>query len=416
MAQKTRSLTREDLIIFAYDHCLAVYNVAQNYTKEQLMRELQHHLGQDALLFSEDGRLIRNKTALHAPRPEFDATFLKELTMPKGVVKLRDNFYVPREADRRLFQEIVTNGTTIAIRAPRQAGKTSLLARGVSQANGENFKVVTLDFQEFSGDSLSSLDNFLWEIADSLCNELDLDETELEATWQGKRSPQRKLKQFMEKQVLSAFTEPLILAIDEADAILESDFSTEFFAMLRVWHNARAGMKGELWNKLNLVLVISTEPSLLIENSSQSPFNVATIIELRDFNGQQVQDLSQRYHLSLNQTDLAAMLTWLGGQPYLTRQAMYTMAKERLSWSQLNAMTQQNYAPFTDHLQHQYRYVANNPALQNALKEVMRRHNCKDFNIRQRLIDAGILMQLERDSYDFRCELYRLYFEQRLGR
>lgn len=36
---------------------------------------------------------------MHAPLPEFDPRWLEELEAPGGAVKLRDRFYIERDAD-----------------------------------------------------------------------------------------------------------------------------------------------------------------------------------------------------------------------------------------------------------------------------------------------------------------------------
>jgi hypothetical protein len=51
-----------------------------------------------------------------------------------------------------------------------------------------------------------------------------------------------------------------------------------FFAMLRSWHNNRA--LEDIWSSMDIVLVISTETHILIDNLNQSPFNVGTTITL----------------------------------------------------------------------------------------------------------------------------------------
>jgi len=63
--------------------------------------------------------------------------------------------------------------------------------------------------------------------------------------------------------------------MDEVDRLLQTAFHSDFFALLRSWHNSRAF--DDRWNRLNIVMVISTEPYLLIPDANQSPFNVGLI-------------------------------------------------------------------------------------------------------------------------------------------
>ena len=70
-------------------------------------------------------------------------------------------------------------------------------------------------------------------------------------------------------------------------------FRSDFFGMLRSWHNKRAMSK--LWRRFSQVLVISTEPYELIEDLNQSPFNVGQTLRLQDFTLAQVAELNGRH-------------------------------------------------------------------------------------------------------------------------
>ncbi|NTU66047.1 MAG: toll/interleukin-1 receptor domain-containing protein, partial [Chloroflexi bacterium] len=249
-------------------------------------------LGPDRLAVSDDGRVITNDAAFQPPLPEFDPRFLKQLEVPGGAVKLSDKLYVEREADGRLKAELTKWGATTTIRAPRQTGKTSLLTRGMQHVRSQGQAVVFFDVQSSGRERLASSEIFLRGMAEAISDELALDEALLEQAWQGTRGASVKLQRFLEKQVLPGLDKPLVLAIDEADGLLQSDFYTDFFGLLRSWHNRRA--TNPEWEKFNLVLVISTEPYLLIADMNQSPFNVGLHLGLSDFTIEQVRDLNVR--------------------------------------------------------------------------------------------------------------------------
>lgn len=61
----------------------------------------------------------------------FNPQFLEGLYQPSGAVKLRDKFYIERDADALLKHQVMTWGSMTTIRAPRQTGKSSLLIRGL---------------------------------------------------------------------------------------------------------------------------------------------------------------------------------------------------------------------------------------------------------------------------------------------
>ena len=91
------------------------------------------------------------------PQPSEDVRPL----LPGGTMKLSDEFYVRRRSDDVVEAAAKRTGETIAIKAPRQFGKSSLLIRYLARCGekdgrtGEQRKRFTLvDFQNFSGPEL----------------------------------------------------------------------------------------------------------------------------------------------------------------------------------------------------------------------------------------------------------------------
>ena len=364
-------------------------------------------------VISEDGRLVSRAEIASPPLPAFDPRFvnLKELAVPGGAVKQQDKLYIERKADIQLRDQLTQWGSTTTIRAPRQTGKTSLLMRGLHQARVQGIKTVFVDFQSFGSEELTSLDLFLHEFALSISDELDLDEDVVEEAWQGSRSPTKKLTRHLEKNVLPLFDQPIVLAMDEADGLLHTDFSLDFFGLLRSWHNRRASRA--LWEKLNLVLVISTEPYLLIDDIHQSPFNVGLYLGLEDFSEAQVRDLNHRHGLPVTEEQAPELMTLLNGHPFLTRLALYKILAEKISWTALRESAPSDDGPFSDHLRHQYWILHDKPELKEALRDIIQTNCCPDERALFRLLQAGLIKGSGND-YTCRCELYRLYFEDKL--
>jgi hypothetical protein len=362
-------------------------------------------------VISEDGQLVADDGTPHPPSPEFDPRLLKELAVPGGVVRLRDKFYVEREADAQLKAQVVKWGSTTTIRAPRQTGKTSLLMRGIHYAREQGINAAFLDFQSLGSDQWTSLDVFLRQLAETICDELGMDEETVEQAWRGKRSTTQKLLRFMEKYVLPAFDEPIVLAMDEADHLFQANFYKDFFALLRSWHNRRA--LRQVWQKFNMVLVISTEPYLLIDDVYQSPFNVGLDLDLADLDATQVRDLNQRHDSPLAGSDLPHLMTLLHGHPFLTRRALYVMATQRMTWAELVRDAPSDHGPFGDHLRRQHWVIRDKTKLKEALKEIIKTGRCSDEESLFRLLRAG-LVQGSGDVCACRCDLYKLYFKDRL--
>src|SRR6185503_4174167 len=98
--------------------------------------------------------------------------------------------------------------------------------------------------------------------------------------------------------ILKAINEPLVLAMDEVESMFDADFRSDFFGMLRGWHNSRAAKPA--WRQLDLALVTSTEPYQLIANLNQSPFNVGQVVTLDDFTSDEVHVLNERHGIPLD--------------------------------------------------------------------------------------------------------------------
>ena len=363
------------------------------------------------IILTEDGRGIADGQVPHAPLPEFDPRLLEELEAPGGAVKLRDKFYIEREADDRLKREVVKPGTTTTIRAARQTGKSSLLARGMHYARERGSKVVPLDLQCVDSDYLASPDVFLHCLAQSIVHQLRLDAAEAAKLWRGSLGPQSKLTYLMEDYVLPQCGDPIVLALDEADRLLETNFYQDFFALVRSWHNNRAF--DDRWNKLNIVMVISTEPYFLIRDVAQSPFNVGLRLDLKDFNGAQVHDLNRRHGSPVKERDLSQLMELLSGHPYLTRKALYTLVTERLTWADLVRVALTDQGPFSDHLRYNQWLLHGKPDLRDALKQVIHHNQCQDEMALFRLLRAG-LVKGSGTECKCRCDLYRMYLEDKL--
>ncbi len=365
----------------------------------------------EAIIISEDGHSVTDEETLHPPLPEFNPHFLKTLEAPGGAVKLRDKFYIEREIDTQLKQQLIQWGTTVTIRAPRQTGKTSLLMRGIHYAYQQGAKVIYLDFQSFSQKQLISYDTFLRVLAEAICDECDLDEQVIEQVWQRPRGASKKFERLMERHILATLDQPIVLAMDEADHLLQTDYYKDFFGLLRSWHNRRTFR--QVWEKFNIVLVISTEPYLLIDDIHQSPFNVGSDLSLIDFDESQVYDLNRRHGSPVAAEELPQFMGLLNGHPFLVRLALYTLVTERITWSQLVHAAPTDHGPFGRHLRHQYWVIYDKPELIEALKEIIRTNHCSDEMALLRLLRAG-LVKRRGNVYTCRCDLYQLYFEYKL--
>jgi hypothetical protein len=163
------------------------------------------------------------------------------------------------------------------------------------------------------------------------------------------------------------------------------------------------------------VIAHSTEPGLWIQDLNQSPFNVGYRFELRDLSPAQGHDLNGRYGGVLSDPEVGELYELIGGQPFLVRQALYTLrTQEGGSWRELAGQAIAMDGPFGDHLRRLSWGLSQHPALRQALIEVLRDGTCANERDFQRLHAAGLVMGPSRTEARMRCSLYASYLEKGL--
>lgn len=343
------------------------------------------------------------------PSPQIRFEPWAALEAPAGAVRSQSPFYIERLADAQLRHQLAGQGTTTTIQAGRQTGKTSLLTHAINAYQGEQGKIIYLDFHlvdEVSGKNLTS---FLRFLSEAIAEQLDLEWEVVDRYWQAARNPAQTFNRFLQQEMLQRFDHPVLLAIDEADLLLGVEYQKHFFALLRAWDSRRAFDAD--WRKLNLVMVISTHPYLLIDDVNLSPFNVGLTIRLKDFNLDQIADLNQRHGNPLPSNDVATLMSLVGGHPYLVRQAYYTLVSEGLSLADLLRVANSPDGPFGKHLLFYLHSLKKNPTLLAALQQLLRDQKLPDEALLERLAAVGLLHQ-EDGKWRARCGLYGEFFKR----
>jgi hypothetical protein len=170
----------------------------------------------------EDGQFIPDEQTLSPPLPEFNPHLLEALDEPSGTVSLRDKFYIERKDDTLLKNQVIKRRSITTIRASRQTGKSSLLIRGLHHARQNGVKVIRLDLQEIDETDLHSLEIFLRALAEFIADEFSLDSAKVAEAWERSLAAKRKLTRFMQTNLLSKSDGPIVLALDEADRLLQT--------------------------------------------------------------------------------------------------------------------------------------------------------------------------------------------------
>ena len=174
----------------------------------------------------------------------------------------------------------------------------------------------------------------------------------------------------VETRILDRVDEPVLFAFDEVDRLLGRPWQTDFFAMLREWHNRRWM---DAWAKIDLGLVIATEPYLLVNSENQSPFNVGEVVQLGPFSPSAVTQLNELYGAPLLSSQCQELFELTHGQPYLTRVALYRLVSDgTTNWRALQTTADSDEGPFADHLK-ALLMLLHRAELEEAMREVIKR-------------------------------------------
>ncbi|NEQ49770.1 MAG: molecular chaperone Tir, partial [Leptolyngbya sp. SIO3F4] len=272
--------------------------------------------------------------------------------LPRGQVRIESAFYIERHPqDSLCHEEILKPGALIRIKAPRQMGKTSLMARILYKAREQNYQAIPLSFQHADQAIFNSLDQLLRWLCTKVARKLKLP-PRLDDFWTSAYGSKDNCTAYFEDYLLPEIATPLVLGMDEVDRVFQyTDIVDDFFGLLRAWYEeAGYGVSGSsLWEKLRLVVVHSTEGYIPLD-INQSPFNVGLPIELQEFNSEQVTDLACRHGLNWTQDQIEQLMILIGGHPYLVRFAFYHIVQRELTWERLLKSAPTEAGIYGDHL------------------------------------------------------------------
>ncbi len=335
-----------------------------------------------------------------------------EMESPEGTVPLNSQFYVERPPiEEDCYRTIEKSYALIRIKAPRQMGKSSLLARVLDHAQQQGQRTVWLSFQESENGVFDSLDSLLQWFCASVADELGLPDR-LDELWKGVLGASRKTTNYFERYLLQNFAS-LTLGLDEVDKVFEHEkVASDFLGLLRAWHE-RSKSGDATWKNFRLIITHSKEVYIPL-NINQSPFNVGSSIELPEFTTLQITDLLQRYQVHWSTTELDSFIEMVGGHPFLVRVGLYEIARQRLTLSDFLQIAATEQGLYCDHLR---RHLLNlqKSGLTTVAKQVMTATEpvLIDSSDAFKLQSMGLVRRTGNKVQPL-CQLYRLYFCERL--
>jgi hypothetical protein len=436
-ASQANGLTTLQEIILRYSWAGKTYtNIAcEAHYEEERVKKIAAHLWQLLSVFCKEPinqsnfrQTLENHRLSKAHQQlvkEFNkAATAISLEFPNGAVSLNSRLYIPRPPIEELaYAEMAKPGSLICIKASKKMGKSSLILRLLAYANNQGFRTVTLDFQQTDKAVFTSLDKFLRWFCTNFSQELQL-EPKLNDYWNEDMDSKVSCSIYFQQYLLPALETPLVLVLNKVDWIFEyQEIAGELLALVRSWHEQAKEV--EIWQKLHLVMVYSTEILVPIK-LNQSLFDIGLLIQLPPFTKEQVQDLALRHGLDwTNSKNVDNLMAMVGGYPYLVRLALYHLVSKGGLEGDLEQLLQQ--APTETGIYHEYlkQYLLalqDEPELGDAFYEVIKATSYIKLEpaLAYKLQSIG-LINLEGDVYDGlrlrstpACELYRLYFRQYL--
>jgi hypothetical protein len=312
------------------------------------------------------------------------------------------------------YQTILQPGALIRIKAPSKMGKSRLLNNILTYADRQEYLTVHINLLQIETSKFKSLEQFLrWfciYITDALKLELNLDDW-----WNEDRGSMLSCTRYLE-MILQQTEQPLVLGLDEVDRLLNyPDISQDFFYLLRSWHEE--ANNDELWEKLRLVVVYSTEDFGSLD-INQSPFNIGLPIELKPFNYQQIEQLATNYQLNLNDDEITQLIVMLGGHPYLIDSLFSCLTNNaQLTLKDLLQQAATDTGIYNSYLrQHLIKIKSNSQLTQVFLKILNIPEPIQvDTLLAYQLYRMGLIQWSKEGNSVFpSCKLYKLYFLPRL--
>ena len=328
-----------------------------------------------------------------------------------GAVPPDSPFYVRRTSDGEFLTALENRESILLVKGARQMGKTSLLAQGARRSKDLGWRTGLTDFQKLNSAQMASEEAFYKLLAATLARQMRF-KYDFENEWDEIFGSNLNMENFL-RELLDSADEPLVWFMDEVDKLFAAPFAGDFFGLVRSWHNSRSTEPDGPWNKLVVVIAYATEAHLFIQDLNQSPFNVGRRMDLEDFNLQQTLDLNGRYGGPLrNYQEAEELQALIGGQPFLTRRALDTLATGKLDFATLTAHADRDDGPFADHLKRILVAVSRLPGVMEYTRALLGGDARGDQDAYYRLLSAGIIKQTREGRIVFRCDLYQRYLQQ----
>jgi hypothetical protein len=222
---------------------------------------------------------------------------------------------VPRALEPELREQLVSGGVRlVAIRGPKQFGKTTLLESLQACDPEELFdRAVLLSFRDLNTTHAQTAE----DVYAALREELELRLGTPEQSTGAVRSELQRLRRSLQQAL--AQTPRLWLLLDDVDRLFDtSDRCAQVFGTLSEWWSkGQRGPERELWKGLRMVLTHRRDPlPFFAHHDESSPFSRAQRYVLPPFSPTEVHALGEQFEVDA--ATRGRVLADLAGHPSLT--------------------------------------------------------------------------------------------------
>ena len=328
-----------------------------------------------------------------------------------------NSYYIERPPIEQIcYEAIEQTAALLRIKAPKQMGKRMLMERILSYGRKKKYKTVILSFDSAPIRFFDDVDRFLKWFCVRVGSSLDLT-NRIDDYWADIFGCISNTRDYFEKYLLLECDSPVILGLDKVDLVFEHPIiSNDFCRLLRGWNDLakRPDEIGEIWNKLRLIILHSTEVYGNLDINCSPLAGVGKVLELPDFTSEQIQQLVQNYGFTWTSTEINQFKSIVGGHPYLITQGLEYI-KDQGTLEKFLQVASTEAGPFNNDLREQLSNLQNSPKLADAYYRVITKDKPVFLEAQYlfKLYSMG-LIKIEGDKCLSRCKLYSQYFSTQL--